>query len=185
MPANQLPQAIELSRFSVGSQRESMKNVGPLVFRFETDFSESLRCIPMAVRFKLDLAGIKLSLQQWSRFTHSDRQWLLGQPCDTSGEVAIYHGKLTAFIVQRTGEAAKAVDAGEGVDWKASRRVPDVVTTQARSKGMPGPTADQWAKLDDLQRFALLKLTREGHDNENFVPAMSEFSRGLQPEDAP
>lgn len=26
-----------------------------------------------------------------------------------------------------------------------------------------------------LQRFALYKLTRPGHDNDNFLPAMREF----------
>lgn len=184
MPASQLAQAIEHPHFSVVQQPEPIKNSGPIVFGFETDFTDNLRCIPMAVRFKLDLARIKLSLRQWSRFPHSDRQWLLGQPYDTHGEVAIYREALTALIAQRTGEAAKAIDAGEGVDWKASRLVPHVVTTQARSKGVMAPTGDQWAKLTDLQRFAILKLTRAGHDNENFVAAMIEFGLGLQAEDA-
>jgi hypothetical protein len=30
--------------------------------------------------------------------------------------------------------------------------------------------------LTPLQRFALFKLTRPGHSNENFIPAMWEFS---------
>jgi hypothetical protein len=161
-----------------------MKNGRPIAFGSETDFTDSLRRIPMAVRFKLDPVGIKLSLQQWSRFAHPDHQWLLGQPCETLGEVEIYRDSLTALIAQHTGEAAKAIDDGEGVDWKASRLVPHALTTQARSKGVMAPTGDQWAKLTDLQRFALLKLTLAGHDNENFVAAMIKFGLGLQAEDA-
>lgn len=37
------------------------------------------------------------------------------------------------------------------------------------------PTATQWAALLPLQRFALVKLARSRHENENFVPAMREF----------
>jgi hypothetical protein len=33
----------------------------------------------------------------------------------------------------------------------------------------------QWRGLTVLQRFALLKLTRPGHENKNFSKAMKEF----------
>jgi len=33
----------------------------------------------------------------------------------------------------------------------------------------------QWKNLNSLQRFALIKLTRGGHENENFIPALREF----------
>ena len=49
----------------------------PQIFDFERDFAGSLRCIPMIVRFKLDSVGVKLSLRQWSRFGHRDRELLL------------------------------------------------------------------------------------------------------------
>jgi hypothetical protein len=34
---------------------------------------------------------------------------------------------------------------------------------------------DQWASLTPLQRFALIKLSRSGHENRNFLPALQEF----------
>ncbi len=144
-------------------------------FEFEKDFAGSLRCIPMAVRFKLDLCGIKLSLRQWSRFEGPERRWLLEQPCKTPPDVETYRVALTEFIARRTGEQAKSIDADEEVAWTASDSVPAVVTSQAVSRGVTPPTGNQWSRLTDLQRFALLKLTRPGHDNENFVPAMREF----------
>jgi hypothetical protein len=64
------------------------------LFAFESDFVATLRCIPMAVRFKLDLAGIKLSLRQWSRFTVADRTELLTAPCASPAEIAAYRGRL-------------------------------------------------------------------------------------------
>ena len=41
-------------------------------FDFEADFTADLRCIPMAVRRKLDLAGIKLKLQHWSELDEAE-----------------------------------------------------------------------------------------------------------------
>ena len=36
-------------------------------------------------------------------------------------------------------------------------------------------TAQQWKELSPLQRFALIKLSRRGHENRNFYPALQEF----------
>ncbi len=51
------------------------------IFDFERDFAGSLRCIPMIVRFKLDFVVVTLSLRQWSRLGHRDRELLVGMPC--------------------------------------------------------------------------------------------------------
>ncbi|MEN9210118.1 MAG: nitrate reductase associated protein [Thermostichus sp. DG02_2_bins_29] len=34
---------------------------------------------------------------------------------------------------------------------------------------------DFWKNLEDLQRFALIKLSRSNHENKNFLPALQEF----------
>ena len=34
---------------------------------------------------------------------------------------------------------------------------------------------NQWRKLTNIQRFALLKLCRPGHENKNFPKAITEF----------
>ena len=57
------------------------------LFAFESDFVATLRCVPMAVRLKLDRCEIKLSLRQWSRFTPEDRRRLLAAPCRTPTDV--------------------------------------------------------------------------------------------------
>ena len=56
-------------------------------FAFERDFADSLRCIPMSVRLKLDRCGIKLSLRQWSRLTFSERKWLSTGRCSEPDEI--------------------------------------------------------------------------------------------------
>ena len=52
-------------------------------FKFEADFVESLRCIPMQVRMKLDTCGVKLKLTHWHQFSQQERQTLVEMPCLT------------------------------------------------------------------------------------------------------
>jgi hypothetical protein len=60
--------------------------------------------------------------------------------------------------------------------WADVRATPVPVVLHAAQKNVPAPTQPQWSRLSTLQRFALVKLTRSNHDNENFVPAMREFN---------
>jgi hypothetical protein len=145
------------------------------LFAFESDFVATLRCIPMAVRLKLDLCGIKLSLRQWSRFTRGDRQDLLTTPCGSDAEIAAYRAHLVQLVTLRANEAAKPLAAQPCGQWDNAQQTPAVVTAHARSLGLCPPSQSEWAGLTPLQRFALIKLTRDNHDNINFVPAMQEF----------
>lgn len=152
-----------------------MKLQTQVLFAFEQDFVDSLRCIPMAVRFKLDLCGIKVSLRQWSRFTLADRSDMLTAPCDTPANVERYRLHLIDRIAQRAGELASPIPVERNPEWAVRDRVPSLVQAHALSIGLKAPTKSQWRALTDLQRFALLKLSREGHDNVNFAPALREF----------
>lgn len=144
------------------------------LFAFEDDFVASLRCIPMAVRLKLDRSGVKLTLRQWSRFTLEDRKLLLETACRTRQEVGDYRAELVRLVAMRSGEEARPLAEPPPV-WEAVDAVPPVVSDYALSIGLAPPQPRQWAALSDLQRFALLKLTRDNHDNVNFLPAMREF----------
>lgn len=145
------------------------------IFEFEKDFAGSLRCIPMAVRFKLDMCAVKLSLRQWSRFTHEDRLWLLEAPCGAPEEVRGYRRRLVELIAIRADEVAKDLAPGPAPVWAEVGEVAPAVRSHSETLGLAPPSAAQWAALTPLQRFSLLKLTREGHDNVNFTPAMREF----------
>lgn len=145
------------------------------LFAFEDDFVASLRCIPMAVRLKLDRSGIKLSLRQWSRFTREDRRELLETPCGTANELGGYRERLVELVAQRAQEAAKPLPERPAALWELTSEPPATVVEYARAVGAPPPTPSAWRRLSDLQRFVLIKLTRDNHDNVNFVPAMREF----------
>ncbi len=146
-----------------------------LIFDFERDFAGSLRCIPMIVRFKLDHVGIKLTLRQWSYFSHEAREQLVRLPCETPEEIALYRAFLIRQIESCADEPVKTMEIVKNPEWADVDRIPDRVIVQARERGFDAPSLTLWSVLTPLQRFALYKLTRAGHDNDNFGPALHEF----------
>lgn len=146
-----------------------------MIFDFESDFAGSLRCIPMIARQKLDIAGIKLSLRQWSRFPREERGQLADLPCETTAEQQSYRALVLHLIEVRTDEPPRYLATNGFADWQNADRMPEAVRMQAQADGVPPPTPEQWAILTPLKRFALIKLARSQHENENFVPAMREF----------
>lgn len=145
------------------------------IFQFEKDFAGALYCIPMVVRRKLDLCGVKVSLKQWNRFALEERERLVAQRCETPDEIDAYALYVTGVIQNRTHEPAQLLERDAGAEWNDGTRVPQRVLDYSIERGVSPPTAAQWAALTPLQRFSIFKLTRPGHSNENFVPAMREF----------
>jgi hypothetical protein len=56
-----------------------------------------------------------------------------------------------------------------------ANNVPDSLQKKAEEIGT-SITAEQWKNLTPLQRFSLIKLSRPGHENENFPKAIAEFN---------
>ncbi|WP_346293486.1 nitrate reductase associated protein [Sphaerothrix gracilis] len=146
-------------------------------FAFESDFVESLRCIPMQVRMKLDMCGVKLKLTHWHQFSAAERRSLTQQPCSTPIEIADYRQQLQQLVTHYNGAPAKDLPIDPQPAWLAAQ-VPESVQAQAASVKAE-ISAQQWQDLSPSQRFALIKLSRPSHENRNFVPALKEF--GLVP----
>jgi hypothetical protein len=143
-------------------------------FDFEADFVDSLRCIPMSVRLKLDTCGVKLKLAEWNRFTQPECQQLVELPCDRDSEIATYRDYVSQLIFQHTGHAASLLSIDPHPPWSNDREIPESVTTKATEENL-NINLSQWANLTTIQRFALIKLTRSQHENNNFIPAIKEF----------
>ncbi|NEP16938.1 MAG: nitrate reductase maturation protein NarM [Leptolyngbya sp. SIO4C1] len=143
-------------------------------FLFEQDFVNELQCIPMAVRLKLDTCGVKLKLNHWHRFSLVERQVLLALPCDSGAAAAAYREHLQTLVTQHTGAPAKDLPVVPQPAWHESSQVPTTVQQQAAAYDQT-VSAQQWAELTPLQRFALIKLSQPGHENRNFLPALQEF----------
>ena len=172
----------ETSDYRGRGLRESIQADDLAIFIFETDFVGTMRCVPMAVRFKLDQCGIKLSLRQWNCLSYERRLHLFHDPCTTTAEIDQYRARLVSWIRITTGEIAKEIVIERDPAWAHRSSIPDDIVRHAKAQSLPAPTLRQWAALSPLQRFALLKLTRPGHDNINFTPALREFGLLLSDE---
>lgn len=128
----------------------------------------------MSVRCKLDTCGIKLKLDQWNTFTLDDREQLVTTPCQTPDEVSQYRQLLTTLITQRANSEVKELAIDPNPPWLNLQSIPDNVQANLE-RVQQSVTLEQWSELNPLQRFALIKLSRPGHESHNFVPALKEF----------
>jgi len=143
-------------------------------FLFEEDFIEkNVRCIPMIVRFKMDKAGIKLKLGEWSKFTVEERLKLAKKACGSDDEANQYHHYLAGLVEKYTGKGATALVVDRNPEW-ANENVPQILNEKLKEFDWK-LSKTEWENLTILQRFALMKLLREGHENKNFQKAMKEF----------
>ncbi len=144
-------------------------------FDFEEDFvEENMRCIPMIVRFKMDAAGIKLKLSEWSKFTVEERIQLALQNCDTVEEVESYNNFLSSIIKSHTGNDATPLAIDPKPDWKSLNTIPTLLNEKLIESNQ-SINISQWENLSNLQRFALIKLSKESHESKNLRIALKEF----------
>jgi len=144
-------------------------------FKFEEDFmEENVRCIPMVVRFKLDLAGIKLKLGEWGRFHPTERIELALLPITNTIETAEYRTYLINLIHFYTGKNATELAVDTQPAWNNLAQIPQMLIEKSTELNLE-ISISQWQNLSNIQRFALLKLCRPGHENMNFPKAVLEF----------
>jgi hypothetical protein len=143
-------------------------------FDFEAEFVDSLRCIPMTVRMKLDTCGVKLKLSHWMQLSQPERMVLVNMACTTAAEAKIYRDFLQKLIAEKTGNPPEELATDPDPAWLDDSQIPDTVREKAREFQIE-ISLEQWQKLPPSQRFALIKLSRPGHENLNFYPAMKEF----------
>jgi len=151
-----------------------MSSIASRVFAFEADFAGDLRCLPMAVRRKLDLAGVKLKLVQWHGLTREERQRLLAWPDDADSLAALGTWLLARSRSLPQGPASPLAPATDEV-WQQGATLPDPLAASCLQLGL-SLRSDGWACLDELQRFALVKLSHPGHEHRNLARALEEFN---------
>lgn len=166
----------------LSAMKKSLKNrtavvenspVAHLLFEFESDFIDTLCCIPMIVRFKLDRCGMKLSLRAWNQLDRSIRENLMLLPTELPGDIDKYRAYLSSEI-KKTDEAVINMGIDLTPYWLSEDAIPDPISKKAQEKNIRLKD-DLWLTLNPLQRFALIKLTRAQHENMNFLPALKEF----------
>jgi hypothetical protein len=127
----------------------------------------------MAVRRKLDLAGVKLKLQHWSELDETERGDVLAW-ADDAAAIEALRQHLMARTTSLSAGQAKELPRPAGEDWQQATELPEVLAASCAQLGLSLPS-DGWCSLNELQRFALVKLSHPGHEHRNLPQALAEF----------
>jgi hypothetical protein len=149
-------------------------------FDFEADFTATLRCIPMAVRRKLDLAGVKLKLQHWSELAEAERGELLAWADDGAAIEALRKHLLARTASLSAGQAKELPRPSGHEPWQQADQLPELLAASCAQLGLE-LRSDGWMALNELQRFALVKLSHPGHEHRNLPRALAEFGLLVKP----
>lgn len=148
------------------------------IFAYEQTIGKPLARIPMAVRLNLDLCQTKISLGAWSTLALEQKQHLARLTCELPAEAALFLGILQSGlapedIINTDHDHTPAVTP----DWLVFLRthLPPAVNAHCAHCALAPISGHAWRALNDLQRYALIKLSRAGHDNTHFVAAVAEF----------
>jgi hypothetical protein len=141
-----------------------------LRFDLEGDIHRTLEFIPLAVRRKLDLAGLKLSLAAWTAMTRAERLAVCHLPVDGPGDLEVYREAVAGFA-ERAGHPAAPLEGGplDGSAWGASR-IPESVAARA-----PRLWAAQWSALPEEARYVLFRLSEPRRGPEKLEAALREL----------
>lgn len=143
-------------------------------FKFEEEIYESLNCLPMAARRKLDALGVKLSLAQWEQLGRGERLMICHAPSASEEERDALRTFIEEATIARTGLAPKTLpdEARRAADPPTN--LPELLARNARVAGIK--LDDQaWSTMDDDQRYALIKLGNTEQSSHNFAAALEEF----------
>ncbi len=143
-------------------------------YRFESEIYPSLSLIPLHVRLKLDLTGVKISLKGWLAFSLEERWAACHLPVETEEERKTFSSYLDFLSRRYLGENAASVPPITDPPWEDLGRVAEPV--QAKSKGIgEAVTLKEWSQWNLLQRYALFKLSISKRQPEQFYEALREF----------
>lgn len=124
-------------------------------FRFEGEIHTVLDCVPLAVRRKLDLSGLKISLAGWQALTRNERLALCHLPVDTDEEIEIYQSFLRE-VATRAKTELTPLSPFDGQRWRwCTSEMPSQVEARLAEAKLTLKT--EWQMLTEEERYCLLK----------------------------
>jgi len=118
-------------------------------FKFEDEIYESLNCLPMAARRKLDALGVKLSLAQWAQLGRGERLMICHAPNASEEERHALRTFIEEAAIARTGLAPKTLpdEARRSADPPA--HLPELLAATHKRPGSSSITKHgrQWTTI--------------------------------------
>jgi hypothetical protein len=143
-------------------------------YHYESDVYPSLSRIPLHVRMKLDLTGIKISLKLWLQFSIQERAVLCHLPVETEEEKRAFSAYVDFLSRRYSGESVATTVALSSSLWDTSNQVPAAVLD--RSAGSTRAiSVEEWVRWKSHQRYALYKTAVSKSDLQQFFDVLKEL----------
>ncbi|HWL84973.1 MAG TPA: nitrate reductase associated protein [Polyangiaceae bacterium] len=150
-------------------------------FAFEGNVHQVLDCVPVSVRRKLDLAGLKISLAGWQTLPREERLALCHLPVDQDWEIEVYREVFRGFAARANVPLSPLPgEASNRARWNASRP-PELVQTRLDALGC-ALDPERWARLDEESKYALVKMAEPARDPKKFGWVLEELGLIAPPE---
>jgi hypothetical protein len=143
-------------------------------YQHESDIYPSLSRIPLHVRMKLDLTGIKISLKDWLAFSIEERTVLCHLPVETEEEKQVFSTYLDFLSRQYRGGPVATTAAMSSSLWDSASQIPGPVAGKSAPQ-IPPVTADEWRRWKSHQRYALYKTALSQSNPEQFFAVLREL----------
>lgn len=128
----------------------------------------------MAVRRKLDRVGLKVSMGQWQALSQGDRLAICHLPSGSREECEVLETFVREAVQRQTGSDPSPLDAEQRALAEPPDKPPPQVVEHARTNGVAlGPY--EWSRLDDDERYALVKLAGNATPKQFFPAALKEI----------
>ena len=144
-------------------------------FKFEDEMHESLQCVPMAVRRKLDRVGLKIGLEQWKSLDRGERLAICHLPVASAEECDSLGVFIREAMKRRFGVEPKPLSEAQRASAEPPASPPARVVSHARANGFDLNTS-AWSRLDSDERFALMKMGDAETPSHNLAAALTEFA---------
>ena len=143
-------------------------------YSYESEIYPDLSRVPLHVRMKLDLTGVKISLKGWLAFSLEERWVLCHLPVETEEEKKNFSSYLDFLSHRYFGEKVALVPPVTGPPWEDPSCIPASVQDMSQETGRP-ITLQEWSRWNIYQRYALCKLSTSKNEPEEFSGLLSEF----------
>ncbi len=142
-------------------------------YDYEAEYYPSLSRLPLDLRRKLDLNGIKISLKDWLTISLEERTVLCHLPCDHVEErqaFADYLDFLTRKYLGKPTAKTQAMDSGQ---WSEAE-VPGAVALRSAAHGQL-VTPIEWRRWQSHHRYALYKTATSNNQPEAFEQVLRQL----------
>lgn len=143
-------------------------------FQFEAEIYETFSCVPMAVRRKLDRVGLKVGLEQWKALDQAERLAICHLPADSREECEVLERFAREAVRRHSGAEPKPLNAEQRAAAEPPGEAPQQLLDNARAAGFPIGSYE-WSRLDEDERYALVKLGATASPSHNLAAALHEF----------